>query len=654
MNPPPGETMQFQQCASIVRRLSELLLRLESSASLLQLAPLAGREWHDLLRQKLLPQLGDGSWLVVAVVGGTNIGKSVVFNHLAGSRASASSPLASGTKHPVCLVPDEFPAGERLQSIFPDFQLHEWNQASDALTDATDDMIFWRRSAELPNSLLILDTPDIDSDAKINWKRADSIRRCADVLIAVLTQQKYNDAAVKEFFRRAGAEDKAVIVVFNQCLLPEDEQYWPIWLRTFCDETKISPVALYVTPADRRAAENLQLPFFRRQWPISSAPGSPSVTPSVDSDEPQHPAADLSRLRFHEIRLRTLRGSLRELIHPEHGIPSWLQELTTASRDLASTAERLSVDTAFRIRDWPSLPNSVMVDEIRIWWQARQHGWARQVNSLYNTLGAGILWPIRAARNAIQGEPVSPLEDYRHREWTTILTVVEELFSRLQWIADSGTPVIRTRIQDILKGASRSELLTRLKSAHQGLDFAQELRFVVDREMQRFRDDSPDLFTLYRQLHNVSAVVRPMTSVVLFSMGFGPAGEAVAPFVAGAAAQAVVHVVADVAGGATVALAGDAAVANAAGTGAGLLQAWFHRLHAAFTARRATWLTQIVHTELLGTLPEELRTAASLLEQADFKAVTDAVDQLNRLTETFGRVDQVPTGHSPTDENNHG
>jgi hypothetical protein len=197
-------------------------------------------------------------------------------------------------------------------------------------------------------------------------------------------------------------------------------------------------------------------------------------------------------------------------------------------------------------------------------------------------------------------------------------------------------------------------LLTRLKSAHQGLDFAQELRIVVDREMQRFRDDSPDLFTLYRQLHNVSAVVRPMTSVVLFSMGFGPAGEAVAPFVAGAAAQAVVHVVADVAGGATVALAGDAAVANAAGTGAGLLQAWFHRLHAAFTARRATWLTQIVHTELLGTLPEELRTAASLLEQADFKAVTDAVDQLNRLTETFGRVDQVPTGHSPTDENNHG
>ena len=33
--------------------------------------------------------------VLVAIVGGTNIGKSVLFNHLAGEVASASSPLAS-------------------------------------------------------------------------------------------------------------------------------------------------------------------------------------------------------------------------------------------------------------------------------------------------------------------------------------------------------------------------------------------------------------------------------------------------------------------------------------------------------------------------------------------------------------------------------
>ena len=51
-----------------------------------------------LLRQKLVPQLGAEAWLVVAVVGGTNIGKSVVFNHLAGCRASASESTGFGDK----------------------------------------------------------------------------------------------------------------------------------------------------------------------------------------------------------------------------------------------------------------------------------------------------------------------------------------------------------------------------------------------------------------------------------------------------------------------------------------------------------------------------------------------------------------------------
>ena len=90
------------------------------------------------------------------------------------------------------------------------------------------------------------------------------MRRCADVLIAVLTQQKYNDAAVKEFFRKAGDEDKAVLVVFNQCVLPEDEPFWPMWLETFCRATAITPEAVYLAPSDRRAAEGLRLPFFER------------------------------------------------------------------------------------------------------------------------------------------------------------------------------------------------------------------------------------------------------------------------------------------------------------------------------------------------------------------------------------------------------
>lgn len=648
----PSQSQLFQQSAALVRQLQAALQQLEQASPLLQLGPLAGREWYDLLRQKLVPQLGESAWLVVAVVGGTNIGKSVIFNHLAGFRASASSPLASGTRHPVCLVPEGFTDTHSLQAVFPDFELHAWSEASQALQAADRNLLFWRTAERLPPTLLILDTPDIDSDARVNWTRADAVRRSADVLIAVLTQQKYNDAAVKEFFRKASAEDKAVLVVFNQCLLPDDEAYWPVWLRTFCSETGLQPDGVYLAPGDRRAAEELRLPFLERTWPGTpqpsgtSLPGdrAPAVAAAPTNDVPRDLSQELSRLRFHEIRMRTLLGSLQALLHPANGVPGYLTELRLASQDLASTAERLSNDTVLKIGNWPTPANSCVVSEIRTWWQTRQEGWARRVNSVYNAVGAGILWPIRAARHALQGPSVPPLQDYRHREWSAILRVIEELYDKLQHLVDSGHPLIRARVQSVLQGSSRASLIARLRAQHDALDFELELHEVVDQEMRRFQEDSPDLFRFYRQLHNVSAAVRPMTSVVLFSLGFGPAGEAVAPLIADAAAQAVVHVVADVAGGATVALAGETAVSSAAGTGASLLQAWFQRLHAAFTARRADWLTHRIHSELLGTLPEELQAAARLPRSEAYLHVQSLLDQLQLLVD---QLQPLHTGSSP-------
>ena len=270
---------RFRQCGEIAIRLDAALRQLETEASLLHPPPLEECEWYRLLQEKLLPQLHDDAYLVVAVVGGTNIGKSVIFNHLAGTRASSTSPLASGTRHPVCLVPRDFQQRHDLATVFPGFELRPWSRSEDALEKHDAHILFWRTSDDAPENLLVLDTPDIDSDARVNWERADAVRRCADVLIAVLTQQKYNDAAVKQFFRRAAAEDKAVAVVFNQCQLPDDEEYWPLWLRTFCQETGVVPEVVYVAPNDRRAAEENRLEFHERAFRVN--PDSPPPCRSV-------------------------------------------------------------------------------------------------------------------------------------------------------------------------------------------------------------------------------------------------------------------------------------------------------------------------------------------------------------------------------------
>lgn len=392
----------YSACAEQVRRLHSAARQLEAQSRLLQLPPLAGREWFELLERKLLPQMTDDAFLVVAVVGGTNIGKSVIFNHLAGCRASATSPFASGTKHPVCLVPPDFAARYDLESIFRGFELHEWSQADAALEDHPEHRLFWRSSEVTPSNLLILDTPDIDGDVRVNWERADNIRRCADVLVAVLTQQKYNDAAVKQFFRKAAEEDKAVLIVFNQVLIPDDDSFWPIWLRTFCQETGVQPEFVYLAPADRRAAEENRLPFF-----VGQTSNQPHETCSLKND--------ISALHFREIKLRTLRGSLRSVLNPESGLPAYLTEIERRSAEFKSASDLLSTHQLAESKDWPSMPNSVVVQEVRLWWQQQREGWTKKVHDFYNAIGSGMLKPFSMLRNHWQGERTPPLEQYRQR-----------------------------------------------------------------------------------------------------------------------------------------------------------------------------------------------------------------------------------------------
>ena len=260
---------------------------MEPQAAAAGVRPPTGQEWFELLRNKLLAQLDLPPLLVVAIVGGTNIGKSVIFNHLAGEVASASSPLAAGTKHPVCLAPPELADPALLGRLFEPFTLQAWQSPQDPLADTPENRLFWRIGPTMPSRLLLLDAPDVDSDVTVNWQRARAIRQAADVLVAVLTQQKYNDAAVKQFFRAAVEAEKPIVVVFNQCELAADRDYWPRWLTTFCQQTGARPELTYVVPYDRRAAGELRLPFYALEKGIGSPEAQPAAqSPAVRAGKP--------------------------------------------------------------------------------------------------------------------------------------------------------------------------------------------------------------------------------------------------------------------------------------------------------------------------------------------------------------------------------
>ena len=365
----------FSAWSGQVAQLARALAALRLAAVGVGVPPPDGEEWFELLQQKLLAQLGRQPLLVVAVVGGTNIGKSVVFNHLAGETASRVSPLAAGTKHPVCLVPRGFSDEETLTRLFEGFQVQPWQSPDDPLREAPEHLLFWREGANTPPRLLLLDTPDIDSDAQVNWQRADHVRRSADVLVAVLTQQKYNDAAVKRFFRAGVEADKPVIVLFNQCDLEQDRDFWPQWLETFALETGARPELVYVAPYDRQAATALELPFYE----VGADGRRPIGAPAALREE-------LAALRFDAIKIRTYRGAVSKVLDSRSGAPAYLQRIRAAGGDFAAAAAALSTTEMARVQ-WPVVPASLLVEEIRQWWDASRSTWSRKIHGFYRAVG---------------------------------------------------------------------------------------------------------------------------------------------------------------------------------------------------------------------------------------------------------------------------
>ena len=622
----------FQLWADSVKQLHHRLTELEPVAARAGVPLPKDADWFELLEHKLLPQLARPALLVVAVVGGTNIGKSVLFNHLTGENASGVSPLAAGTKHPVCLVPKDLaphdlsqadPASDNsalMKSLFEGFKLEPWHSSDDPLEESASNRMFWRVGNNVPSRLLLLDTPDVDSDVAVNWARARAIRQVSDVLIAVLTQQKYNDAAVKQFFREAAAADKPILIVFNQCDLREDADYWPQWLDTFMAQTGARPERIYVVPSDRRAAGALQLPFYEigpdGRRPIGSA-----------ADLRQ----DLASLHFDAIKIRTFRGALGRLVDPHGGVGAYLASIRAASDEFSTAAKALSAREMARVA-WPPLPAVILVDEVRKWWDGERAQWSRRVHGFYRKLGQGVTWPIRAAYDSLVPGRMEPLELLYRQERQAIVAAVENLLNELERLAEVGNETLRPRLRKLLGGDARQKLLADVQAAHEELPAVDSnYRAFLREELEAWRKGNPRVVKFLRSLDHVAAVARPALTVSLAVSGWIVAGDLVG--------QAAVQAVGQTAGG----LATEAAIAGGITGGGealvsttteGVRQAavkLLGRLQARYAHQRAEWLAAWLENSLLGELLEELRQGAEAESCDAFRDAEKALENIRDM-----------------------
>ena len=195
-------------------------------------------DWADLLTYKLVPHLAGEGCLVVALAGGTNTGKSTIFNLLAGKDVSAVMNTAAATCHPV-LVGSPRRYRECLEGkLVPEFDARPLENKDDAVSHEFDGRaLFVAESEALPDTLVLLDTPDVDSIDTRNWDVADHIRAAGDMLVAVLTGEKYKDDRVVEFFREAQSAGRMVVPLMNKANPEEDFEVAAKQLADFREDT---------------------------------------------------------------------------------------------------------------------------------------------------------------------------------------------------------------------------------------------------------------------------------------------------------------------------------------------------------------------------------------------------------------------------------
>ncbi len=462
--------MEYSTWSRRIVDLAEKVSRLEAKATPLGVTSPGSTTWHANLFQKLLPQVTEAPYLVVAVAGGTNIGKSTMFNHLVGFPASRVHPDATQTRHPVCLLPRGFSQRHELERVFPAFELCAWSSEDDAVVEGPSNRLIHREdpTGVQPPNLVLLDTPDVDGAIPVNWDRARLISHAADVLIAVLTQQKFNDAAVRRFFREAAEADKTILVVFNMVEWPEDREHCPRWLQTFCKGTGAMPAHVYAVPRDRAAARDNRLTFH----PLSAG--------STD------PRRDLAELRFTEIKVRSLRGALRQMLEPREGLPAYLRELKNVAEENreARDAIRRAVQTKM---DAPELPGHIVSDEIWRWLAPRRTRFDRAVHRFYGRIGSAVVRLLPGHR-----DPAEQETSYIEAEQSQLNRALEEIYAKLELVEATATPVVRRELAPILTGEERRRAFDELQAGLAGTPLLTEAyRQSIAQELEQFEAREP-------------------------------------------------------------------------------------------------------------------------------------------------------------------
>ena len=184
--------------------------------------------------------------LKIAIYGGTNTGKSALFNLLVNEEVSVSKVIASATRQPVIALSETIDLG-----VFSLGQLGRLSTIDETLLEPSslaDASYYLHRfhercgplgSGEGAELVALIDCPDHDSSNEMNRLVAEHLVNDFDRCIYLTTPQKYKTASARDALLFLASHGLKVGVLFNQ-LMPaqEAESLWHDLITTITDQDR--------------------------------------------------------------------------------------------------------------------------------------------------------------------------------------------------------------------------------------------------------------------------------------------------------------------------------------------------------------------------------------------------------------------------------
>lgn len=379
----------------------------------------------ESLKRKILPLIRKECPLLVAVAGGGSVGKSTLFNYLAGGAFSGVKSRAGYTRRTLAAINPAVAANEDRMAVL--FELFRKN-AKPTMWESPDQVLqpgdpLYVTSDRISERYVVLDTPDFDTGTReefANRESAEEILAASDVLVYLFTNQTYNNKANSDFVRNAvaGVGRRKVVLVYRCSVAfaeEEVEDHMGVVLRN-----------LFPDSADPRS-EALGLYRMDESDGVVRGEAPPNIRAVAGGQGFKQLLEGLDVAEVRKDTLRTLRHDVMEVMRGAVEKASVRRDEIVVYRDAVRTLASISVRNSLN-----QFPQAELMQEFVKYWRAAQPTWVRMVHWGGRTLSSGVK-KIRDKLLSRSGKPDTPTpKSYAETFRGDFVDCMDKLRSRLQ------------------------------------------------------------------------------------------------------------------------------------------------------------------------------------------------------------------------------